>query len=210
MASSYKLSDIPGLQQAINALYRPNIWKYDSGIGHPIVSIPTNAEKSTYGQQVSQLIQEYTKRYEQQKLAEKLYADWQKSYNEAKQANETRYDAILKGYDDLAEKSLAQLEGYGEAEKSTTRKDYSNILSKINQQMVNTGLFSSTVAPAAAIQNERSLQEALAAINERLQGQKVGITTSLGQEKLGVMERREDTYPDIQSYYQLLLQAGGA
>ena len=140
----------------------------------------------------------------------KVMDDWQASYDEAKTANEERYQDILKGYGDRYDTAISSLQGLGDAEKSALENAYRISGSQQQQSLVNSGLASTTIRPAVMQQNEKQKQTALSGVNERLQREKIGLQTGLSGDTLAFKERREDAYPDQSYYLELLKQAGYA
>jgi hypothetical protein len=155
---------------------------------------------------------------------DKLTQDYQKAYEEAKLANETRYQEILGGYDKLMGDSqskydsiIASQAGMGNAEKADLQHSYDVLGSRQQQGLVNSGLSSTTIRPAVMAQNTTAMQRALSLVNERLQGQNTNLqvgslnsANNLTQNKFGVMERRTDDYPNETNYLELLKQYGNA
>ena len=138
----------------------------------------------------------------------KLTTEYQTAYDEAKAANEARYKDILAGYNTRYSTAMTDLQGLGEAEKAEIQRTYAQSGAMAAQQLVNTGLHSTTIAPAVQRQNTRQMQQALALSNEQLRREKLGYTTGMSKERLDFMERREDTYPDSSMYVELMRQLG--
>jgi len=150
--------------------------------------------------------------------------------DEAKTANETRYADILKGYDktyadvtqgynDRYGQAMQMLQGMGDAERTDLRKTYAGLNASSMQSLVNSGMAGSTVAPSVRAHNTRRLNTAMGQLNDRLRSQQVGYHTSMtGQrlaaqtglqtQKYGVMERRNDTYPQSYAFAKLMNQYG--
>ncbi len=130
------------------------------------------------------------------------------SYNEAKTVNEERYADILKGYGDRYDTAMSSLQGLGDAEKTALENAYRISGSQQQQSLVNSGLASTTIRPAVMQQNEKQKQTALSGVNERLQREKIGLQTGLSGDTLAFKERREDTYPQLSYYMDLIKQFG--
>lgn len=160
----------------------------------------------------------------------KLKTEYETAYSEAKTANLERYGEIKGLYDtrysdatsrlaSTRQEVLSGLEGLGEAEKAGIRRDYDRRGSQISQNLISSGLHSTTIAPTIQGQNIRQRGYALGEAEERLRRERLGhisdlgqqelaYTTGLSKEKLDFMERREDPYPDVQLYTQLMTQLG--
>lgn len=143
---------------------------------------------------------------EQQALASKLTS----AYDEAKATNEARYAEILAGYKDRYSQAEQGLEGLGQSAKSDIQRRYAVENSRAMQQLLNSGLLTTTVAPAVSRQITAQETRDIADLNERLRRERLGLLTQLSGEKLSFMERREDTYPQLASYYELLRKLGAA
>jgi len=183
---------------------------------------------------------------------ERLASEYQTAYDEAKATNLARYEDILKQYgtrygtavEDLAksreditgrlastrEDVLGGLEGLGEAEKSDIRRTYAQSGSQAAQNLISSGLHSTTISPAVQRQNVEAMQRTLGRTEENLRREKLGYisnlgaqevsalqglssrelgyTTGLSREKLDFMERRTDEYPEQNTYLQLMQQLG--
>ena len=137
-----------------------------------------------------------------------VMTDWQTAQDAAKAANEGRYAEINTGYDTRYNTALSTLAGLGDAQKADTQRQYEIAGSQQQQALVNSGLSSTTIRPAVIQQNASAMQRALDIVNERLQTQQLNLQTGLSKDKLDFMERREDEYPDMNYYLELLKQAG--
>lgn len=160
----------------------------------------------------------------------KLTTEYQSAYNEAKTANEARYKDILGQYgsrytagmaelDSLKSEVMGGLEGLGEAEKSDIRKSYAISGAANAQALINSGLHSTTIAPAVQRQNATAEAGALSSADERLRRERLGYMTDLGTRRIGYstgmtkemldfMERRTDEYPSQSLYVQLMQMLG--
>lgn len=145
---------------------------------------------------------------ERQKQTKQIMSDWQSAYDSAKNANEQRYGEILQGYDDRYSNAMSGLQGMGQAELAEIQRAYGVTGSHQQQALVNSGLSSTSVRPAVMQQNASAMARAMSLVNERLQNQHLNLQTALSGDKLSFMERREDEYPDMGFYLELLKQAG--
>jgi len=137
-----------------------------------------------------------------------LKAEYEKAYNEAKQANEQRYNQILGGYDTLYSDTMTGLEGMGDAAKKDVNTSYDKAFSQSMQGLVNSGMANSTILPSVSLNNSRQRTDALNSLNEILRRERLGYMNSITNNKLNFMERREDTYPDLNLYTSLINSYG--
>jgi len=111
---------------------------------------------------------------------------YQTAYDEAKAANETRYNDILGRIDATTDQQAADIRtGYGEANANA------------QQGLARTGLANTTIAPTLRTGYQREMHGAL----NRNADQMI-------QTRTGVMERRTDGYPDQNSLMSLLQTYG--
>ena len=186
--------------------------------------------------------------------ADTLKQEYQTAYNEAKTANETRYQEILAGYKtrystataDLGKSRteitgklasnraevLSGLKGLGDEELAGIGRRYTREKASTSQQLISSGLHSTTVAPAVLGGVARREGYAVGEAQERLRREKLGYISQLGtqelealkqlsdrelmlqtglkREELDFMERREDEYPSESLYVQLMQGLGSS
>ena len=187
-------------------------------------------------------------------LRNKYMGEYQTAYNEAKAANEARYQEILTGYKTrystametlgtsrtavtgkLASNRaevLGGLEGLGKEELAGIGRRYTKERASTAQQLISSGLHSTTVAPAVLGGVTRREGYATGEAQERLRREKLGYISQLGaqelqslkelssqellmqtgltKEELDFMERREDEYPSESLYVQLMQGLGSS
>jgi hypothetical protein len=122
---------------------------------------------------------------------EKLQSEYQKAQDEAKAANESRYQGLL-----------TEQKGMGEQEAKDIRSTYSGLATQGQQDLVSRGLAASTIAPTMQAGYARRETAELGRLGDRLR-----------EQRLGIMERRSDTYPDLgqlQSLAGMVGSYGGA
>jgi len=129
-----------------------------------------------------------------------LIAEMKKRQEEARLANETRYQDILKGY----ENRTAAMSGRGDIDRKRINRQYDSAAGAGQQMLAARGLYNSTIAPSIQQGYDRDRNEALGALDERLQGEQ----SNLEGDRLGFMERRADAYPDNANYMDLLDKLG--
>jgi hypothetical protein len=161
-----------------------------------------------------------------------LKTEYQTAYNQAKAANEERYQEILTGYktrygtatDKLASNRaevMSSLEGLGEAELAGIGRRYNKEMASVSQGLISSGLHSTTVAPAVKAGVTKREGYAVAEAQERLRREKLSYLSQLGdkelmmqtgltKEQLDFMERREDEYPSESLYVQLMQGLGSS
>ena len=186
--------------------------------------------------------------------AQRLQEEYQTAYNEAKAANEARYQEILGGYKtrygtamtqlgktrtDVTGKLasnraevLSSLKGLGEQELAGIGRQYTKERASTAQQLISSGLHSTTVAPAVQAGVTRREGYAVGEAQERLRREKLGYISQLGaqeleslrqlsdqellmqtgltKDELDFMERREDEYPSESLYIQLMMGLGSS
>jgi hypothetical protein len=138
----------------------------------------------------------------------KLKAEYDKAFNEAKQANEQRYNQIIGGYDTLYNDTMTGLEGMGDAARKDVNTGYNRAFSQSMQGLVNSGMANSTILPSVTLNNAGQRTNALNSLNEMLRREKLGYMNNITSNKLNFMERREDTYPDLNLYTSLMNNYG--
>jgi len=159
-----------------------------------------------------------------------LTEDFQKAQDEAKLANETRYADILKGYGSLQNSVTGQLQGrldtsmnmlkdMGNQEAADISTRWNSEAGKGTQGLIDQGFYGTTVLPTMRAGYGMLKEADLSRMNERLQNQRVSTygqmsgdvanaTSNLGSNRLGFMERRNDTYPDMGMYADLMQKYG--
>ena len=185
---------------------------------------------NAYVAQTNQAQGQYSTSRQNQALRERYMREYQTAYNEAKAANEARYQEILTGYktrystamQGLAssrEEIMSGLEGMGEAELAGIGRQYTKERASVAQGLISSGLHSTTVAPAVLGGVTRREGYATGEAQERLRREKLGylkslsdrellMQTGLTKEELDFMERREDEYPSESLYVQLMQGLG--
>lgn len=107
----------------------------------------------------------------------RLVESYNTAYGEARGANEARYQQLLGITDQTTGQRAADIRGDAESERSD-----------LQQGLARTGLANTTVSPTLTAGVRRREQESLNRLADQMQGT-----------KLGIIERREDQYPDAAS-----------
>jgi hypothetical protein len=121
----------------------------------------------------------------------------------ANQANESRYQDILNGYQQRYERGLANLVGAGQQENKDINQRYDEQLASMNNDLVSRGLRNSTLAGNAQTGNDRERTADIGRLNERLRQEQLAVDAGLTKDTLDVMERRSDVGPDLALLAQL-------
>lgn len=173
-----------------------------------------------------------------------VMANYENAYRSANQANEARYGDIITGYGQrigdvtagnnqlisaqqkLYDDTMREAAGLGLQEQSDLRQDWDKQAAQADDRMRRMGLAGTTVMPTMSAGVEKQKQADMSRLNERLQRERLGMMTDLGQrvntakanalqqtdtikgDRLNFMERREDMQPDMGMYAQLMTQAG--
>lgn len=117
-----------------------------------------------------------------------LVSSYNQAYQQAKSANEQRYQQMLA----IADSTTGQ-------RQADIRSDYSGQQASAMQNLARLGMANTTVAPTLTAGIERQKQAALNTAADELQ-----------KTKLGIIESREDTYPDASILSSLVSQIGSA
>lgn len=135
---------------------------------------------------------------------------YQTAQDEARQANEQRYENILGGYQDRWQRAMAQLQGVGDQQRKDLNQRYDNNKGAVDQSLIARGMSNSTVSDSLKMGNERERNNAINRLEESLTRERLGYDTGLQGDLLQFMERRNDTYPDLNQLLQLAQMMGVA
>lgn len=161
---------------------------------------------------IKQMMQrDYNKAKERQRAEQKMesvYSEYQNAYNEAKQANLERYQQILGNYDTMYEQQKEMIGNMGNAEKQELKEIAGKGYARNADTVVKSGMLGTTVKPALDRQVSKDHARNVANVNERLNQAKLNSYGNYMQGKMGVMERRTDSYPEMGNYLQLMQMYG--
>ena len=115
-----------------------------------------------------------------------LVSEYNKAYGSARSANEARYQEML----GIADKTTGQ-------RSADIRRDYGEQSAGEGQRLARLGMSNTTVLPTMQMGYEREKQSALNRLADQMQGT-----------RLGIMERRQDPYPDSSMITGLAQQLG--
>ena len=134
--------------------------------------------------------------------------EYQTQLDEAKAANERRYEDILGGYEKRYSGAMSTLEGLGGQQRADLDREYTELGSKQQQNLASRGLAGTTLAPTLAQGLAGKRTEAMTRLNESLKRERLGYDTGLSQDTLQFKERRTDAYPDLNQMQQLAYMRG--
>ena len=132
-----------------------------------------------------------------------LLNQFQTAQDEAKAANQKRYDQVLAEQDALKTRTLGGLEGLGNSARAGIKADYAGLGSRLGQDLVSRGLANTTVGAQQQLGVAEKQNTAIQALEEQLRRERLGYDVNLTGDKLGFIERRDDTYPDMGQLAQL-------
>lgn len=143
-------------------------------------------------------------------LLQQMNQQYQNSYNEAKTANEQRYNQGMQGWDALTNKTMRASRNIGNARAGELNRQFDALRGGAQQGLVDRGMAGSTIAPSVNAGIERQRGYALNDLNDQNAARRVGLMAQMGQGKLGFLERRQDSYPDMGQFAQLAMAMGAA
>ncbi len=139
-----------------------------------------------------------------------LVGRYQQAIDKANAANESRYQQILGGYDELGKRVTGELANAGNMERKDINRQYNSMGSDVYQRLVNRGFGNSSLLATMRMGTERERSDALARSYERAAQMRANADMQLSQAKMGVMERRTDMGPDPQQLIALSQRLGRA
>lgn len=143
-------------------------------------------------------------------LLQQMNRQYQNSYNEAKAANEQRYNQGMQGWDTLTRQTMRANRNIGNARAGELNRQFDALRGGAQQGLVDRGMAGSTIAPSVNAGIERQRGYALNDLNDQNAARRVGLMAQMGQGKLGFLERRQDSYPDMGQFAQLAMAMGAA
>lgn len=137
-------------------------------------------------------------------------AAYQSAYDQARDENSARYRDILAGMQNRYERNMNALRGAGQQEARDINTNYDRQAAARRQSLIARGLGDSTVSDTMQMGNERERTDAQGRLQERLRQQQISLDAQLSGDVLNFMERRDDTYPDLNQLMQLAQGMGEA
>lgn len=130
------------------------------------------------------------------KLLLDMIQQQQSGYNEARQANESRYLDILDLLGGARTRSLDALKQFGQSLINDTNKTYTDKRNSLISDLADRGLAASTQRIPVELATQRERDAALNRIQDMLIQDRLKADESYTDKATGVMERRSDPYPD--------------
>ena len=141
-------------------------------------------------------------------LFEKLVADSQAKEDEANRQNQLRYDQVLGSQDALYDRTMGEVDNWGNVQRQLNDEKAAETLSAIKADMAARGIANSNVTPAFQQRNARDLALTQQDLSERKSARRIGYDTALTQDQNAFIERRNDVGPDQNALMQLALEYG--
>jgi hypothetical protein len=139
-----------------------------------------------------------------------LVGQQQQGQNEAKQANESRYDDILNLFGLTRGRVMGNLSQLGNQEISDANKAYDDQRNNMLTDLANRGLSGSTKRIAVEDANQRERSAAVNRIQDSLLQNLSNADERFTDKATGVMERRSDPYPNTGDIGGIISQLVGA
>jgi len=125
-----------------------------------------------------------------------LMGSTQGQYNEARAANEERYNTILDRDLDTRNRLLDYLKNFGDSQVADTNQAFDNNLQDSLAQLSNAGMLGSTVQSAVRARNTKERTDALRRVKDALAQNMVNVDERASNRLSDFQERRQDPYPD--------------
>ena len=129
-------------------------------------------------------------------LLRNLFNQSNQAYEDARAANNERYNTILQRDIDTRNRLLDYLKTYGDSMVSDTNRDWNNNLQNSLSSLSNAGLLGSTVRSSVEARNERERQDALRRVKDNLLQNAMATDERASNRLSDFQERVTDTYPN--------------
>jgi len=139
-----------------------------------------------------------------------LTTQYEDAWNQAKSANENRYNDILQRWEGLRGGVLADLDNSTAQQSADLQSQYAKRGANIAQSLHSQGLAGTTIAPTMQMGVDRNLAEASRRLGESKMEQRAGYNTNITGNMLNFMRDRTDAYPDMNQFEGLMGQFGNA
>lgn len=137
-----------------------------------------------------------------------LLAEWQRGHDEAKAANERRYQEILGNLGGLRDRNMGLLDQIGTQQAADLRDTYRKAETRGAQDLVSAGLAGTTAMPNMRTGVAREQQDAMNRLDAGLKRERIGYDTQFENAIAGFQERRTDAYPDLGTFAAAMSQLG--
>ena len=124
-----------------------------------------------------------------------IAGDFQRGFDDARQANDARYRDILEGYDSR----MGYLQNAGAQENADINQAYDAQKASGLQSLTGRGLGNSTIVNTMGMGYDRERADSIGRLEERLRNQYLNTQ----KDTLDFMERRTDSYPDLNMLGQI-------
>jgi hypothetical protein len=165
-------------------------------------------QQQQFGQQQQQQTQNNYLNGQQLQLFLKLIDQAQSRYQDAKNANETTRNDILKGRTDTRNRILDNWNQYGDSLVNDTNQGYKTNLNNSLTALYDTGLGQSTVNSSIRARNEKERQDSMRRVKDDIIGNYAGADERLSNNIDDFQERVTNAYPDTPPINALAGQLG--
>lgn len=139
-------------------------------------------------------------------LVEQAFAQSAANKQRARDENLKRYDQVVGGKLGLHDRAMAEVPNWGEYQRKVNEEKAKEALDNQIGQLTASGIANSNVIPAFSQRNARDLGMAQQALSERVSDRKISFDTSLTNDLLAAVERRNDTAPDDTDLVRLAME----
>ncbi len=118
------------------------------------------------------------------------------AFQQAKAANEARYAEGKQLYDERYGRNMGYLEGAGNTEKQAIERRAADAKSASQQRLSSLGLSGTTIGQTLDAGVDQDAGRQYAALQERLNQQRLSADAGMSKDKIDFIERRNDIYPE--------------
>lgn len=130
--------------------------------------------------------------------------------NRANQANQRRYQRVLRGWDQQQAQMLTNAKQFGRTALSDIGQRFRNLRGSVEQGLANRGLANSTIMPNMQTSLTQQELRARIPVQEQQAQMRNQIIGDIGQRKNATIENRTDKGPDMPFYAQIAQLLGAA
>ena len=139
---------------------------------------------------------------------QQLMNQYQQSYDQAKAANQNRYDEIKNYYFTRQKQGQGYIDAMSNQSKQDLANQYQANLGHTDQSLISRGLGNTTVKESINRGLMGDYNAELRRLNDATLGRRLSTFSGLSGDTLGFMERRNDAYPDMGMLSQLAMAQG--